>query len=345
MLRGPGSVAPIARAKRSRSNRSRAFCPSPRRIAPNSSACAYTQLSCTPRRCATSAASTSPSHRRGRISSLIRSTTLSAIASTSARVRPTRSRGLSALMSSSAQPAPRPRHHPGGLYRTTVCGPQPAHHLWTCITRGFSTPPASRLTATAARAHAQAERAELSGRFSGNLDEQLVGDGLEDLVHELVAPGIAISEGERFGQPGSADGQDSLAQRFPRQSLLVDVANGVPAGVALAEAHRFATAIDARGAARLLHQPLLDPPPPVCVVTRTGGAPVFLMWGCWPGVEWRCGHACAGLGVLVDRGRRTRAACATRWCPADPRSRGARPWTTGGARPGRPFHGRPRARR
>ena len=75
---------------------------------------------------------------------------------------------------------------------------------------------------------------EVSGRLSGDLDEQLVGDSLEDLVHELVAPGIVVWEGERFGQPGSADGQDSLAQRFPCQSLLVDVANDVPAGVALA---------------------------------------------------------------------------------------------------------------
>jgi hypothetical protein len=83
-----------------------------------------------------------------------------------------------------------------------------------------------------------------------------------------------------WASPGSADGQDSLAQRFPRQSLFVDVANDVPAGVALAQAHRFAAAIDARGATRLLHQPPLDLAPPVPTAThskiqslRSGGRP------------------------------------------------------------------------
>jgi hypothetical protein len=52
----------------------------------------------------------------------------------------------------------------------------------------------------------------------------------------------------------------------------------VPAGVALAEPHRLATAVDARGSAGLIHQLLLDPPLPV-LCRHSFEDPVAPKWG------------------------------------------------------------------
>ena len=95
-----------------------------------------------------------------------------------------------------------------------------------------------------------------------------------------VAPGVVIPKRQRLGEPLAVDGDDPLDERLPRQSVRIDVANHVPAGVALAQPHRFAAAIEAHGAPRLLQQPPLDRAPLVRMAThskiqslRSGGRP------------------------------------------------------------------------
>lgn len=92
--------------------------------------------------------------------------------------------------------------------------------------------------------------------------------------------GVVVPERQCLGEPLAVDGDDPLDERLPGQPVRIDVANHMPAGVALAQPHGFAAAIDARGAARLLHQPLLDQAPPVRTAThskiqslRSGGRP------------------------------------------------------------------------